>query len=1045
MLAHHPETGQPIRILHSDAQVSQSHRTLVWIRPTFQASTRWNRWTTILSEPAAIAVAIPQHLVILEFSEEWIPILRAWTNTMVWMSETAAAAYEKAGIDVSAFLIVEELFSMYPFLGEPIQTGDPVEKVLISIAHILRFRTLVGNLDVAEFGVKAQLAAWTGTCQGSILNIPADATDVMIPECWLVQQYYVPSQSRRAREINTCLEKNLANPYIDQILLLNEEGTEVPPRFLTHKVHVRTIDGRLTYAEALRAIQRECPETAFAMFSNSDIWFDESLAALWTIPLAERRLFLALLRWEEKDGEEPTLFGPRNDSQDSWILARSTLDFPVDDGFAFPFGKPGCDNAISVEMLRKKCLVVNPAYSIKTHHVHASNIRTYDPRDILYKPTYLYVDPTPIQLFTVEKHMKTWKKDVRAWKESAPSESFFQRMQGESEDIHLICTALKQKEGIHLEPDEGMIYTPPPDPTAIYEWAHAFATPHGLVSNFRSIFVGDYPIWRDGWAAAEVSSLTPAIHVPTLAICNTEPAHWKSVGAWVLHVLPTILRIRDAVGPLEFLVPADAAVGEFLSGCKWKEEHVGTIPYMEDVQYYADRLVSPEPMVHKLCSEDVDRLRQLLPVNKKERNAETHVVVCLDDLWTEGWWEEISTCHAILLKHVRFSILPADVSWERRRQAYQTADWIVGGRSALQWAWMSPPGTKWLEWMLETDVSSEIYLLAGAAHCTYIPSLIRKEPVEYQRQRALLAFGRLWQQYALKNVMRSLGVEKPTVYLPAGKALEGMGAHAVDTFREMVELWEEREYCIVKKTEESPYVWWGSVGDTVLYDWDTARWWNPATSYRLALFGNNPPPGPQGHEMRQSVWSFWPRSPRRLEAAVEAGILPWKDRSIASVFLGKIENGVQQKKRTAHDWSKAVEVFSMPVDATGAYPYTQEEYLEKLRHSKFGLCLPGYGNKCNREIEYMALGVVPICTPEVDMTHYLVPPREGVHYFRASTPAQVKSIVDACTQERWKRMSIACCAWWRENASAEGLFRLTWARIEQCKPFAGMLIPPFRR
>ncbi len=1041
MLAHHPETGQPIRILHSDAQVSQSHRTLVWIRPTYQASTRWNRWTTVITEPAAILVAIPHHLVILEFAEEWVPVVQGCPTAMVWVSEKAAAVFEARGMDVSAWLVVEDLFSMYPFLGEPVHAGDPVEKMLLSIAHILRFRFLAGPLQVDNFGVKAQLAAWSTTCQGTLVDLAADATDAVIPECWLVQQYYVPPQARRAREINTCLEKNLANPYIDRILLLNEEETQVPARFQTHKVLLRTIEGRLTYDQTLRAIQRECPATAFAIFANSDIWFDESLAALWTIPLAERRLFLALLRWEEKDGEESTLFGPRNDSQDSWILARSTLDFPVDDGFAFPFGKPGCDNAISVEMLRKKCLVVNPAYSIKTHHIHASNIRSYDPRDILYKPTYLYVDPTPIQMFTVEKHLKPWKKDVRAWKQSAPTESFFHRMKGE--DVKTICTAINQREGLHLEPEEVQGSTPPPGPEALYEWTHAFATPRGLISNFRSIFVGEHVAWRDGWAAAEVSSLTPAIHVPSLAICHSEPAHWKSVSAWAIHVLPTILRIRDAMGPLEFLVPADKAVGDFLCGCKWREEHVGTVPYMEDVQYYADRLVIPEPVPHRMNSEDMDRLRDLLPpAPKKER---TEVVVCLDDLWTEGWWEEVSTCHAMMLKQAHVRVLPADVAWDVRRQAYQTADWIVGGREALRWGWMAQPGTKWVEWMLETDISSEIYWLAGASHCIYIPSLVRKEPIEYQRQNALLAFGRLWQQYAFKEILQSMEVSKPTVYLPAGNALQGMGFHETDTFREMVELWGERGYCQVKKTEDSPYVWWGSVGDTLLYDWDTARWWNPATPYRLALFGNNPPPGPQGHEMRQSVWSFWPRSPRRLEAAVEAGILPWKNRTITSVFLGKIENGVQQKKRTTQDWSKAVELFSMPVDATGGYPFTQEEYLEKLRHSKFGLCLPGYGNKCNREIEYMALGVVPICTPEVDMTNYLVPPREGIHFFRASTPAQVKSIVEACTPERWKRMSVACCAWWRENASAEGLFRLTWARIEQCKPFAGMLIPPFRR
>jgi hypothetical protein len=179
--------------------------------------------------------------------------------------------------------------------------------------------------------------------------------------------------------------------------------------------------------------------------------------------------------------------------------------------------------------------------------------------------------------------------------------------------------------------------------------------------------------------------------------------------------------------------------------------------------------------------------------------------------------------------------------------------------------------------------------------------------------------------------------------------------------------------------------------------------------------------------------------------AVGEGLLPWKDRTISSVFLGRIENGVQNARRTTADWKSAVELFSMPVDSTaGKYPYSQSEYLAKLRTTKFGLCLPGYGWKCNREIEYLALGVVPIITEGVDIKNYLVPLVEGVHYFRADTPADVKAIVARTTQAEWERMSSACHTWWRENASAEGLFRLTWARIDQCRPFLGIGIPPWR-
>jgi hypothetical protein len=76
------------------------------------------------------------------------------------------------------------------------------------------------------------------------------------------------------------------------------------------------------------------------------------------------------------------------------------------------------------------------------------------------------------------------------------------------------------------------------------------------------------------------------------------------------------------------------------------------------------------------------------------------------------------------------------------------------------------------------------------------------------------------------------------------------------------------------------------------------------------------------------------------------------------------------------------------------------------------------------------------------MKGFLVPPKEGVHYFMASTPEEVRRIVESTPAERWASMSVAGREWWRLYASAEGFFRLTWARIEQCQPYLQVGIPP---
>jgi hypothetical protein len=216
-----------------------------------------------------------------------------------------------------------------------------------------------------------------------------------------------------------------------------------------------------------------------------------------------------------------------------------------------------------------------------------------------------------------------------------------------------------------------------------------------------------------------------------------------------------------------------------------------------------------------------------------------------------------------------------------------------------------------------------------------------------------------------------------------------------------------------------------------LYDRPTLKWLDPALKYDFGLFGNCTPPI-SDVQQKNSVWSFWPRSPKKLEDFLQTYVIQtYEQRKTETIFLGKVENGVQMKNRTKCDWSQSIQKWSMPLDSTGKpYVYSQEEYLLELSNSRFGLALAGYGNKCNREIEYFALGVVPLCAPEVDMKFYLNPPVEGVHYLRVKGPEEIKDIVAKTSAEKWQEMSKAGLLWYAANASPEGMFRLT---LEICK------------
>jgi hypothetical protein len=73
----------------------------------------------------------------------------------------------------------------------------------------------------------------------------------------------------------------------------------------------------------------------------------------------------------------------------------------------------------------------------------------------------------------------------------------------------------------------------------------------------------------------------------------------------------------------------------------------------------------------------------------------------------------------------------------------------------------------------------------------------------------------------------------------------------------------------------------------------------------------------------------------------------------------------------------------------------------------------------------MAMGCVPVVAPEVDMSSYAVPPVEGVHYLRVDGPDDLQKKTEAMDEATWEAMSAAAFEWWKENASAEGMWGLT--------------------
>ena len=120
-----------------------------------------------------------------------------------------------------------------------------------------------------------------------------------------------------------------------------------------------------------------------SIWCNSDIFFDDTIQLVSKIGHNE---LWALARWEWRpDGSATHFYRP--DSQDSWIVRGKVENVNAN----FPFGIPGSDNKLAYQFKEAGYKISNPSKTIKTYHVHNSNIRNYTRQETIPGPYHTFM------------------------------------------------------------------------------------------------------------------------------------------------------------------------------------------------------------------------------------------------------------------------------------------------------------------------------------------------------------------------------------------------------------------------------------------------------------------------------------------------------------------------------------------------------------------------------------------------------------------------------------------------------------------------------
>ena len=1021
MLAKHPRTGKDIRIVKMDTAMWRDQKTLVWFDAP-PAKAAWNRWdvgaTSTASATTLVAAGLQLDVVVCldEGAQGWLEAGHWKSARLVVVPRrlvTAMGMDKLLDLKMNNLLCIDEMHDLYPFTGAA--WDGSVEDAKALVALVLHFGR---SFPVAAGEERTTFAAGRGLKLQAAVEEPK--------KLWLVTQYYKPETGRRRTEIDVCLQKNLECDVIDRVVLLNEKA--IAPKH--PKILEKVVGKRLTYGALLRWVYDEAPADVIVAFANADIFLDAaSWRLLWSTDLDTQAKFLALLRWDIEDATPAGIaaakpFGPRPDSQDTWVLSAAAVkavkwDW---DALEFPFGQGGCDNAITLEMFKKRFLVVNPALTLKTYHYHSSKVRTYDPRDIVDKPSYLYIQPTglhdmrPVMNLGKAEQVVTHKPIKR-------------RVKGPLSEAQArtFCTMVKRTTDDKIELDPVGDNTWSPTPVGIHDMKDVFQTREGLVYSYDSIYVGSAKASSEAWAESQLSSMAASLAVENAVVAPLPDRVAKDPAKFVLQYLSKVLLMRESSPGAEFWCPKNKATIEAVRMFQWPTKEVPVLSRDENLQtwcrsakvwHYQD---SPEEIV---TCEEVGALRKALGLGGWEAKVaeEKVLVIVMDTAWmTEAMSDALE--EAMDAKGMKVKLIwPGRTSLDTALGIMRGAWGIVmAAKEMAPWTWVLPEGAYVWEIQSEMEPSASQLHLAAAAGLDHRLVIVAKG-VPNQREKDTVLKKILGDApFALKTEVEAEVKSKPSLIMPAPR--QGFFGHAGDSFRETAKLWAKKGYVdLVEKPVCQ--VWLGGVGETLLYDRPTLQWLNDSPehekTWKHALFGNPEPPA------NGKSWSFWPRRPELVEELVAAG-LPTKSfeaREKTLVFYGRSENAVQKGRRTGADWASACDDFSHPISAIEKYPYTHRQYLERLANAKFGLCLAGYGYKCHREIECMAMGCVPVVAPEVDMTNYADPPVEGLHYFRAKTPEEAKAAA-AITAERWTVMSAACRDWWQRNASVDGMWELT--------------------
>lgn len=699
----------PPKMLNIVSTLSRNQRTLIWLQNQ-DITVNWSRWDGIVSSLEAYKRWSTQNIKIVgivlteianneEFDELYtiskkVPVLLISQNVLSRKTQD----YWNENYD--NILNINLLESQYQYIGH--SWDGSVEDAIAIFTMMCRYDRLIDcNVPDNRLPIISDIFS---VHQGLVPN-----------KTWIFTQFFQHKDKKRHLEIKECLRRNCECPSVDKIILLNEKDYSNDWKLFPNsdKITQIILGKRLTYSAFLKYVSDNVPDNIFTILCNADIYFDNTLLELYKINMEDK--MLGLLRWDVDKEGNATLFGPRADSQDTWIFLSNSIksrkwDFSK---FDFQLGQAGCDNAFAGLILRQKFAITNPANTLKTYHLHNSNVRNYNVMNYVHSDIYINLSPT--NLVDTKQEIAPNQKPQIINNELV---SFEIKSSSMSNEI-TYCTMLEREKRFKWEPSVENHYFQPEIP--VYTWKKCGVTPNGLVYDLHTIYKGKYSEEPEYnlWAYSNVDIFTPVQKREKMfAIPLNDTTIFKHPDTYILNYISRCARLLKMYPNTAFWIPKEFS--HYIEYFNWGVNKIFGAKYDERMACWADEVIGflPGPQCAEIGSEDIMALRELLP-QWQEKPAPKTCVVVLGATITQQFAEE--RIDKLLRDNdqewiVRYVSPNNYVSYDSLLGASLCI--VVGGTKAEKtWArlWALPKECRVIEFQQELQISGEFQHMAHMA------------------------------------------------------------------------------------------------------------------------------------------------------------------------------------------------------------------------------------------------------------------------------------------------------------------------------------------